>query len=107
MVSVGNHKRTILVLLLIVSGVVIVTAGRTAILEDDSGRDLQLIAAAGRGGLPEVEKLLREGADVQAKDGSGKTASTALPMAIMSKYFADCLTRVRMSTSAITCRVRR
>ena len=74
MVSVGNHKRTILVLLLVASGVVIVTAGRTAILEDDSGRDLQLIAAAGRGGLPEVEKLLREGADVQAKDGSGKTA---------------------------------
>jgi hypothetical protein len=35
---------------------------------------MRLIAAAGRGGLPEVEKLLREGADVQAKDGSGKTA---------------------------------
>ena len=38
------------------------------------GRDLALIVAAGRGDLPAVEKLVRAGADVRAKDDSGKTA---------------------------------
>jgi len=37
-------------------------------------RDLALIAAAGRGELPTLEKLLSEGADVRAKDANGRTA---------------------------------
>ncbi len=37
-------------------------------------RDLALIAAAGRGELPALEKLLGAGADVRAKDANGRTA---------------------------------
>lgn len=39
-----------------------------------TARDLALVAAAGRGDLPALEALLRDGADVRAKDSSGRTA---------------------------------
>lgn len=46
----------------------------TAATNVNVSRDLALIAAAGRGDLPAVEQLLRDGANVLAKDGSGRTA---------------------------------
>jgi ankyrin repeat protein len=39
-----------------------------------SGRDRALIAASAHGDLAAVERLLREGADVKARDGRGRTA---------------------------------
>lgn len=49
-------------------------AGAAATTNVSAGRDLQLIAAAGRGDLPAVEKLLGDGASVRASDASGRTA---------------------------------
>ena len=40
-------------------------------------RDQALIAAAGKGDLAAVERLIREGASVKANDGRGRTALLA------------------------------
>src|ERR1700741_823597 len=40
-------------------------------------RDQALIAAAGKGDLAAVERLVREGANVTARDGRGRTALLA------------------------------
>jgi len=62
------------VLIFVLAALAASAPGRTATVDNNSRRDLALIAAAGRGDLPAVEKLLGEGADVRVKDDSGKTA---------------------------------
>jgi len=74
MVNAAKLRTLIHILLFVVVWLIAAVAGETATADDSSRRNLELIAAAGRGELPAVEKLLSEGADVRAKDGSGKTA---------------------------------
>jgi len=74
MLNLANFQQHTSLIFLVVVGTVAVVSGRTALAENNSPRNLQMIEAAGRGDLPAVEKLLGEGAEVQAKDGSGKTA---------------------------------
>jgi len=74
MVNIAKLRTLIRVPLFVVVWLTVAVAGETAMLDHNSRRNLELIAAAGRGDLPGVEKLLGEGASVRAKDGSGKTA---------------------------------
>ena len=74
MVNVVYLQRPIAIIVFVVAWCIAGAAGQTAMVESTLRRDLELIAAAGRGDLPAVEKLLSEGADVRAKDGRGKSA---------------------------------
>lgn len=74
MVRLASPRWMIFLIFLVVAETAVIASWQPALTESNAGRNLQLIAAAGRGDLRAVEKLLSQGAEIQSKDGSGKTA---------------------------------
>ena len=72
--GVTQPQRFIFVLFFVAAWPFMMAPLPSATMANDPRRDLALIAAAGRGDLPAVEKLLGAGANVLAKDANGRTA---------------------------------